>query len=169
VPVLKEFRERLDQVRAASWSARLRRLAHLSPDDRAAIEHFSHTLLNKFLHQPTIALKEAAQAGRGYGLLEALKRLFGLERRDEGSVLVTGGAGYIGSVVVGQLLSRGHTVVVLDDLSRRAPGGGGARRDVRAGRDRGPGGPRRAPPAPPLSCAGASRRLCPGGRVRGPA
>jgi UDP-glucose 4-epimerase len=35
-----------------------------------------------------------------------------------GSVLVTGGAGYIGSVVVGHLLSRGHTVVVLDDLSR---------------------------------------------------
>ena len=36
----------------------------------------------------------------------------------KGSVLVTGGAGYIGSVVVGQLLARGHTVVVLDDLSR---------------------------------------------------
>jgi UDP-glucose 4-epimerase len=35
-----------------------------------------------------------------------------------GSVLVTGGAGYIGSVVVEQLLSRGYTVVVLDDLSR---------------------------------------------------
>jgi UDP-glucose 4-epimerase len=33
-------------------------------------------------------------------------------------VLVTGGAGYIGSVVVDQLLQRGHNVVVLDDLSR---------------------------------------------------
>jgi UDP-glucose-4-epimerase GalE len=32
-------------------------------------------------------------------------------------VLVTGGAGYIGSVVVDQLLARGHRVVVLDDLS----------------------------------------------------
>ena len=32
-------------------------------------------------------------------------------------VLVTGGAGYIGSVVVDQLLARGHEVVVLDDLS----------------------------------------------------
>src|SRR5579875_3265053 len=32
-------------------------------------------------------------------------------------VLVTGGAGYIGSVVTAQLLSGGHEVVVVDDLS----------------------------------------------------
>jgi UDP-glucose 4-epimerase len=32
--------------------------------------------------------------------------------------LVTGGAGYIGSVVAAQLLEAGHDVVVLDDLSR---------------------------------------------------
>jgi UDP-glucose 4-epimerase len=33
-------------------------------------------------------------------------------------ILVTGGAGYIGSVVAKQLLAAGHEVVVLDDLSR---------------------------------------------------
>ncbi len=33
-------------------------------------------------------------------------------------ILVAGGAGYIGSVVVEQLLARGYVVVVLDDLSR---------------------------------------------------
>jgi UDP-glucose 4-epimerase len=33
-------------------------------------------------------------------------------------VLVTGGAGYIGSIVAQQLLAGGHDVVVLDDLSR---------------------------------------------------
>src|SRR6266536_1519105 len=33
-------------------------------------------------------------------------------------VLVTGGAGYIGSVVTEVLLDRGHEVVVFDDLSK---------------------------------------------------
>jgi UDP-glucose 4-epimerase len=36
----------------------------------------------------------------------------------DGSILVTGGAGYIGSHVVLQLRARGERVVVLDDLSR---------------------------------------------------
>src|SRR6266480_1946308 len=82
VPVLKEFRGRLDDMRAAELERALKRLAHLSPEDRAQVEQFSHALLNKFLHHPTIALKQAAQAGRGYGLLESLKKLFGLERDD---------------------------------------------------------------------------------------
>jgi len=82
VPVLREFRERMEAVRAAELERTLRRLTHLSPEDRDQIEYFSQALLNKFLHQPTVALKQAAQAGRGYGLLDALKRLFGLERRD---------------------------------------------------------------------------------------
>jgi UDP-glucose 4-epimerase len=37
---------------------------------------------------------------------------------EHGSILVTGGAGYIGSHVVLQLRARGEPVVVLDDLSR---------------------------------------------------
>jgi len=81
VPVLKELRDQMERVRADEVGRALRRM-HLTPEDRAQLEQFSHALLNKFLHQPTIALKEAAGAGRGYGLLEALKRLFGLEPRD---------------------------------------------------------------------------------------
>jgi glutamyl-tRNA reductase len=82
VPVLTAFRDRLEQVRAAEYARLAPRLSHLRPEDRAQIEYFSRALLNKFLHQPTLALKEAAQAGRGYGLLEALKRLFALDDPD---------------------------------------------------------------------------------------
>src|SRR5207245_746421 len=50
VPVLKEVRDRLEQMRAAELERALRRLAHLSAEDREQIEHLSHALLNKFLH-----------------------------------------------------------------------------------------------------------------------
>ncbi len=79
VPTIKELRARMDDVRAAELERVLRQLEHLSPEDRAHVEQFSQALLNKFLHQPTITLKKAAEAGRGYGLLEALRRLFGME------------------------------------------------------------------------------------------
>lgn len=79
VPTIKELRRRLDDVRSAELERALRHLAHLSPDDRAQLEHFSQALMNKFLHEPTLALKSAAEEGRGYGLLEAVRRLFGME------------------------------------------------------------------------------------------
>lgn len=83
VPALKEFRERLDDVRAAEFQRAVRRFKHLQPEDREQLEQFSRALLSKFLHHPTVALKTAAERGRGYALLEALKELFGLEPRDE--------------------------------------------------------------------------------------
>src|SRR5216117_700561 len=79
VPTIKELRQRMDDLRAVELERALRHLGHLSPEDRARVEQLSQTLLNKFLHQPTIALKTAAEEGRGYGLLEALRRLFGME------------------------------------------------------------------------------------------
>lgn len=81
VPVIKEFRGRLEEVRAAEMQRAMRQLAHLAPDDQARVEQLSHALLNKFLHHPTVTLKEAANAGRGYALLEALRKLFGLDPR----------------------------------------------------------------------------------------
>ena len=43
-------------------------------------------------------------------------------------VLVTGGAGYIGSVVTEELVSDGHQVVVYDNLSKGHRAGGCRRR-----------------------------------------
>ena len=79
VPAIKEFRTRMDALRAAELERAMRQLGHLSAEDRARVEQFSQALLSKFLHQPTVALKAAAEEGRGYGLLEALRRLFGME------------------------------------------------------------------------------------------
>ena len=78
VPVIKEFRARMEALRVAEVERAMRHLGHLAPEDRARVERLSQALLNKFVHQPTVALKAAAERGRGYGLLEALRRLFGL-------------------------------------------------------------------------------------------
>ena len=68
------------------------------------------------------------------------------------TVLATGGAGYIGSHVVAELLASGRRVVMLDDFSNSAPGH--RRADRRAGAGRGRGRRGRYP-----RCGGARRDL----------
>jgi glutamyl-tRNA reductase len=57
----------------------LRRLPELGGADRETIEHFSRTLMNKFLHEPTVRLRAAAANGRGLGVVDAARYLFALE------------------------------------------------------------------------------------------
>ncbi|MEP6495748.1 MAG: glutamyl-tRNA reductase [bacterium] len=80
VPVLTEMRTQMDAVRARELSDALRRLQHLSPDERAIIEDLSRRLMNKFLHEPTVRLRAAAANGRGLGVVDTVRYLFGLER-----------------------------------------------------------------------------------------
>ncbi|HEX6057874.1 MAG TPA: hypothetical protein VFZ11_02560, partial [Gemmatimonadaceae bacterium] len=80
VPVLTEFRAEMDRLRERELSQAMRRLAHLGPVEREAVEHFSRTLMNKFLHEPTVRLRAAASNGRGLGIVDAARYLFGLGR-----------------------------------------------------------------------------------------
>src|SRR2546428_2250723 len=76
VPAIKELRSRMEALRAAELERALRQPGALPPGDAARAQQFQTAALNKVLHQPTVALKAAAPEGRGYGLLEALRRLF---------------------------------------------------------------------------------------------
>ena len=60
----------------------MRKLEHLSSRDREAIEHFSRSLMNKFLHEPSVRLRAAAANGRGLGVVDALRYLFDLRASD---------------------------------------------------------------------------------------
>ncbi len=82
VPAIKMFRGRMDAVREAELQRVLRRLPNLTEGDRALVEQLSHALMNKFLHQPTVALKRAAEAGSSDDLLNALRALFDLEESE---------------------------------------------------------------------------------------
>ena len=52
-----------------------------TPEQRAAVEHFSQSLMNKFLHEPTVRLRSAAANGRGLGVVDAARYLFALDER----------------------------------------------------------------------------------------
>jgi len=83
VPVVREFRDEMDRLRTAELAAALRRLGPLSPEQAEAIEQFSKSLMNKFLHEPSVRLKAAAANGRGLGVVDAARYLFALEGKPD--------------------------------------------------------------------------------------
>ena len=79
VPVVKTFRDEMDRLRAAELATAMRRLGPLSPEQADAIEQFSRSLMNKFLHEPSVRLRAAAANGRGLGVVDAARYLFALD------------------------------------------------------------------------------------------
>jgi glutamyl-tRNA reductase len=79
VPVLTEFRSAMDRVRVRELEDAMRRLADLTPEQRQAVEHLTRSLMNKFLHEPTVRLRSAAANGRGLAVVDAARYLFGLQ------------------------------------------------------------------------------------------
>jgi glutamyl-tRNA reductase len=80
VPVVTKFRSRMDQVREEELSTALRRIEGLTEAQVQGIESFSRSLMNKFLHEPSVRLRAAAANGRGLGVVDAARYLFALER-----------------------------------------------------------------------------------------
>jgi glutamyl-tRNA reductase len=80
VPVVREFREEMDRLRSTELAAALRRLGALTPEQAETVENFSKSLMNKFLHEPSVRLKAAAANGRGLGVVDAARYLFALEK-----------------------------------------------------------------------------------------
>jgi len=79
VPVVRGFREEMDRLRSAELAAAMRRLGEISPEQAEVVEHFSRSLMNKFLHAPSVRLRAAAANGRGLGVVDAARYLFALE------------------------------------------------------------------------------------------
>lgn len=78
VDIIRRLRDQMEAVRVAELERSLRRLSHLSPEDRERIEQLTKALMNKFLHAPTLSLRAAAGNGSDRELAEAVRRLFAL-------------------------------------------------------------------------------------------
>lgn len=79
VPTIRDLRDRAEHLRQAEVERALRRLAHLAPQDRDAIDALTRSLTNKLLHAPTARLRHAAGNGRGTAAVDTARYLFQLD------------------------------------------------------------------------------------------
>ena len=86
VPVLTRFREEMNRVRERELAIALKRLPDLTPAQRDAVERLSQSLMNKFMHEPSVRLRAAAANGRGLGVVDAARYLFAIDDRDAPAV-----------------------------------------------------------------------------------
>jgi glutamyl-tRNA reductase len=77
-PVVSALRGRVSDLSRAELERHRSRLAGLDADQWNEVESVVHDIVAKVLHQPTVALKEAAGTPRGERLVEALRSLFDL-------------------------------------------------------------------------------------------
>ncbi len=82
VPVIQSLRGKADAIRADELKSVFKRLPDLDAHSREVIEAFSHRLVNKLLHQPTLKIKEKSAMGEADLYASILNDLFALTDQD---------------------------------------------------------------------------------------
>jgi glutamyl-tRNA reductase len=77
-PLVKELRDRAEAVRAGELERYGSKLQQLDAEQADAVEALTRAIVAKLLHDPTVALKDAAGSVRGERLVESLRDLFDL-------------------------------------------------------------------------------------------
>jgi glutamyl-tRNA reductase len=81
VPTIIDLRQWAEEVKAAELEKALRRLHRLNEQEREVVRALAHGLMNKFLHRPTVQLKQRALEGQGHHYSSAIRDLFDLGLR----------------------------------------------------------------------------------------
>jgi glutamyl-tRNA reductase len=76
VPAIASLRARAEEIRSAELA---KVEGRVSDDERRTLESVTAQILNKFLHLPTVRMKEAAIGSDGAAYADAVRHLFGLE------------------------------------------------------------------------------------------
>ena len=82
-PLLSELRRRAESIREREVARALRDLGDVDPAVAEQLEHLSHSLVKKLLHDPTVRARERAGAGDADEVAGAVRDLFGLSTPDE--------------------------------------------------------------------------------------
>ena len=78
IPLIKELRSEAERVRRHEVARTLKK-ADLSPEEEAAVERLSHSLVNKLLHGPIAEIKALAESGSPVESAEVRRRALALE------------------------------------------------------------------------------------------
>ncbi|MDX1659417.1 MAG: glutamyl-tRNA reductase [Nitriliruptorales bacterium] len=78
-PTIAALRQRADEVRQSEYERLSSRLSTLDERDRETVDALTRGILNTLLHDPTIRLKNLANAGGAEHYANALRELFDLE------------------------------------------------------------------------------------------
>lgn len=77
-PIVSALRARAEEVRRSELDRRRSKRSELSEAQWEQVDAVTRATVAKLLHQPTVALKDAAGTPRGERLVEALRTLFDL-------------------------------------------------------------------------------------------
>jgi glutamyl-tRNA reductase len=78
-PAIAALRARAEEIRRAELDRVAERWEGLADADRDRLDALTRRIVNTLLHEPTVALRAAAETGDRLGHLESLRHLFGLE------------------------------------------------------------------------------------------
>ena len=79
VPTIVEIRKKAENIRKQEIEKTLKKISHLSENDKQLLRQMSSSMVNKILHKPTIKLKQKTQSEDGHVYLKAIRHLFHLD------------------------------------------------------------------------------------------
>jgi glutamyl-tRNA reductase len=79
VPVIRNLRAKAEEIRQAELDLIMRRWPDLNNQERKLLEEFSQRLINKLLHEPTLALKAKSAEGDSDLFTSVVDTLFNLQ------------------------------------------------------------------------------------------
>jgi glutamyl-tRNA reductase len=80
VPTITALREKAEEIRRLEMNKFISKLSRLSPEQREVVDGLIASIINKLLHSPLVALKDEAHSKNGALYVEAVRRLFNLDK-----------------------------------------------------------------------------------------
>ncbi len=79
VPTIVQIRNKAEAIRKEELEKTLKKMPHLSDDDKNTLRQMAASITNKILHKPTVNLKRKTQSQDGHVYLKAIRHLFHLD------------------------------------------------------------------------------------------